>query len=642
MFLTADRIRESLEILESVHPFYGITFLVLKKGNLPIGRTTEFSINAETKRFLEQYYKPDRNSEYYCRIFRISDKKKGWLASDYPNSGLQSINTREFGDVFIHPKGSKIWGWKPDYVETLKFHLYRRESIPAFHLAVWLYHERVWPSDTTPEDIVKTFLEEFSITEDEERALFDVSTPEKLLLQGEKISRKKLQTITGKPPDAPPEEGGTLAYLGLKGVGSARQLEFEPGERLTLITGDNGLGKTFLLECAWWALSGQWAGLPAYPRQDAKVGEPKITFQISGEFTRAERISISYDWQTQRWRSPKKRPTIPGLLIYARVDGSFAVWDPAKDHWATRSDWKDNNLIPRSFVFTKDQVWDGLEAEIRGEKQVYCNGLLRDWITWQNNPKRYPFRTLKGVLHRLSPPDLDKGDLGPLEPGSPTRLPYDAREIPTLKHPYGEVPIVHTSAGVRRIVAMAYLIVWTWEEHKTHSQLLRREPERRMVILVDEMEAHLHPQWQRVILPALLDVREELDSDLQVQLLIATHSPLVTVSVESRFDVKIDKLFHLDLARSDLFESQGVLEEKPFVRYGRVDHWLMSDVFELLHARSREAEDAIEAAKALQLQDKPKMEAVQSVSGRLVKYLSENDEFWPRWKYFAEQHGVRF
>ena len=33
-------------------------------------------------------------------------------------------------------------------------------------------------------------------------------------------------------------------------IGPAKRLIFEPAKRLNLITGDNGLGKTFLLECA--------------------------------------------------------------------------------------------------------------------------------------------------------------------------------------------------------------------------------------------------------------------------------------------------------------------------------------------------------------------------------------------------------
>jgi hypothetical protein len=257
---------------------------------------------------------------------------------------------------------------------------------------------------------------------------------------------------------------------------------------------------------------------------------------------------------------------------------------------------------------------------------------LRDWITWQSRPEKHPFEIFRKVLYRLSPPDL-----GPLEPGEPKRLPYQHREVPTLKHPYGEVPIIHASAGVRRIVTLAYLIVWAWNEHRIASELARVEPQRRMVILVDEMEAHLHPLWQRAVLPALLDVAGELSSELQAQFLVATHSPLVMASVELTFDDDVDSLFHMDLSQ----DGEVSFKELRFIRYGSIDAWLTSEVFDLRHARSMEAESAIERAKVLQKQKNPKREDVRAVSEDLVRTLASEDEFWPRWLYFAEQHGVK-
>lgn len=46
-----------------------------------------------------------------------------------------------------------------------------------------------------------------------------------------------------------------LKYLHLKNVGPAPEMEMDLGTRLNLITGDNGLGKSFLLDVAWWALT---------------------------------------------------------------------------------------------------------------------------------------------------------------------------------------------------------------------------------------------------------------------------------------------------------------------------------------------------------------------------------------------------
>ncbi len=46
-----------------------------------------------------------------------------------------------------------------------------------------------------------------------------------------------------------------LRALHIKDVGPAARFDLEFGERLNVLTGDNGLGKSFVLEVAWWALT---------------------------------------------------------------------------------------------------------------------------------------------------------------------------------------------------------------------------------------------------------------------------------------------------------------------------------------------------------------------------------------------------
>ncbi|MDR3171927.1 MAG: hypothetical protein LBU17_09930 [Treponema sp.] len=107
---------------------------------------------------------------------------------------------------------------------------------------------------------------------------------------------------------------------------------------------------------------------------------------------------------------------------------------------------------------------------------------MRDWVKWQNTPAKYPFEILERVLEKMSPPDL-----GILKPGNIIRILNDNREIPTIRHFYGETPIIHASAGVKRIVTLAYLIVWAWDEHKIEARLHNSTPENRMVIIIDEI-----------------------------------------------------------------------------------------------------------------------------------------------------------
>lgn len=628
MHIAFSLVEESLARLRAYHPFFGITFPVCKKGKLPVGKMVHFPINGREEEFLGTYYKPNLKSRHYFQPFRSSSRQGRWLSPKYPFSGSQKTRTQsDLAQAFLHKRDTDLWGWAKDYVRILREKLQRdnKGRVPVFWLAVWLFRERSWPDDTAAGHLVEAFLKEFHITTEEQNEIFQKPMPGELsesVFDEEPYSDDRLLEVIEPAPDATPEEGGTLKFLELHGVGPCRVLSFNPAERLSIITGDNGLGKTFLLECAWWSLTGHWAENPAFPRLDAGRNEPSITFEIAGKKRKPERKTIRYDWDTHSWPVPKDRPTIPGLIVYARVDGSFAVWDPIR-HSVDSATTKPTDK-PGLFLFTRDQVLRGLEGRIEG--------LLRDWVKWQHSPDRAVFDTFRVVLGKLSPPEMKS-----LEPADPVRLPHEAREIPTLSHTYGVEPFTHESAGIRRVATIAYLLVWAWSEHKVFAALAKRPPQQKMVILIDEMEAHLHPKWQRAVLPALLDVAGMLSRQVEPQMVVATHSPLVLASVESCFSDASDKLFHLELTS----EGKAKFSEPPFVRHGRIDAWLTSDIFALRQARSREGEEAIERAKKVMATPEPSQEQIKAADKQLAKALADDDEFWPRWGYFAERRGVK-
>lgn len=128
-----------------------------------------------------------------------------------------------------------------------------------------------------------------------------------------------------------------------------------------------------------------------------------------------------------------------------------------------------------------------------------------------------------------------------------------------------------------------------------------------------------------------------LASELEVQFIIATHSPLIMASSEPIFDVDTDKLFQIKLAADT---SDAIVTEESFIKYGQVNAWLTSPIFNLNQARATGAEQAINEAKSLQLAESPSDADVQAVHQKLLQNLAQNDPFWPRWIYFAEQHGV--
>ena len=279
-----------------------------------------------------------------------------------------------------------------------------------------------------------------------------------------------------------------------------------------------------------------------------------------------------------RWKVPALTD-VSGLVVYARVDGLFAVWDPANPALAGKG------AHSRQFVsFNREEVW-------QGDKTNKIEGILRDWVRWQTRSDEFPaFETFQKVVQRTKPPDL-----GEFSISKPVRLRDWSMEIPTLEHPYGVVPVIYESAGIRRILALAYLIVWAWEAHKIQAKQAGRKEERQMVIILDEAEAHLHPRWQRVLLPALLGIAQDLHEELAIQYFVATHSPLVLASAEPIWDVEKDRLSHL------FINSKGKVEfdHLQFELRGTADSWLQSPSFGAIHPGSGEAERALRKAKAL-------------------------------------------
>lgn len=617
IFLSVEYILSAIKQLSPVHTFLGITFLTCKKEMLPIGTPTVFPMDSKTKNFMNKVHRICPSSQYYFQPYKTVNKKY-WLAAKYPSSGLQAINTQTFSSVFIHAKNSKEWCWSSDYVDQIsKIAITSsKKRVPLSAIAVWVYKNSKWKDTDTIDDVVNRFIREFHITKEEHSKLFSDHTvfPNVPAFQNSPVSWNQLSNDLLPPPDEKPDQEGTLSKLELVNVGPCNHLKITLSPRLNIITGDNGLGKTFLMDCAWWVLTNTWTGNEARPKYAEGSKKSYICYSISGKSGVSKDQRILYDNKNFTWKRTANTDTIPGLIIYALVDGSYAVWDPSR-----------MAVQPLAVnVFTKNQVWDGEGKRIEG--------LIRDWVKWQNSPEKYPFEIFKSVLKTMSPPDI-----GTLIPGSPMRIPNDSREIPTIVYPYGTVPVTNSSAGVSRIITLAYLIVWAWNEHNENCKLKGVKPDSRIVVMVDELEAHLHPKWQRTIMPALIGVQKFLADKLEVQFIIATHSPLIMASAEPIFNWEMDKLFQIRLNKEN---ADAVMTEESFIKYGQVNSWLTSPIFNMGEARSTEAEEAINSAKILQLEDTPSNEDVKRVHEKLIQNLSQTDPFWPRWIYFAEQHGV--
>lgn len=450
-----------------------------------------------------------------------------------------------------------------------------------------------------------------------------------------------------------------LKYLKLQHVGPAAEMEMKDiAPRINLITGDNGLGKTFLLDAAWWAITDSWAAQPFEP-EESQRDLATIRFETSYKDVGPTRTQAGFDRKSMTWSRTRASQPFKGLALFARADGSFAIWDYLRTPWrklgsmspqeklreVERQGWGDmsvlkNNLDPllaamaedwgpasrrATLVLTADEALKGVEGLVGMEstEKVKCAGLISDLVLWEAR-KSDAWKRFVKALAALSPSPSWK-----YRPGKPVFLnSFGEKEVPTVIAESGRPePILLASSAIRRVVSFAYLVVWALEWHERKSKEHGLEPSTDFLLIFDELEAHLHPAWQRTILGSVVTlIRELAGKRARLQLIASTHSPLVLASAEPLFDVKKDALWKLDLA-----DGEVKLQRDKWHKRGDAGRWLRSDVFDHTPVYSSAAEEAMTAASELLASPSPNADKVDQVTRQLVQALPEFDPFLTRW-----------
>jgi hypothetical protein len=155
-----------------------------------------------------------------------------------------------------------------------------------------------------------------------------------------------------------------------------------------------------------------------------------------------------------------------------------------------------------------------------------------------------------------------------------------------VQTPYGWVPMRALSLGYRSMIAWVVDLASRMFEAYPDSTDPLSEP---TIALVDEIDLHLHPRWQR-------EITAHLDRLFpNVQFIVTAHSPLV-VQAPGVTNVAV-------LRRVD--DHVEIVNDPEEVRGWRVDQILTSDLFGLSSARPVEVEKLLERQQELVLLDAP-------------------------------------
>ena len=169
-----------------------------------------------------------------------------------------------------------------------------------------------------------------------------------------------------------------------------------------------------------------------------------------------------------------------------------------------------------------------------------------------------------------------------------------------VKTPYGSVPFRQLSLGYRTVFALTVEIAWNLIQHYPDSANPYDEP---AIVIVDEIDLHLHPRWQR-------EIRKHFTNNFpSVQFITTAHSPLIAqISLDANLAV---------LRRESEYT---VVESDPVtIKDWRLDQVLTSELFGFESARNPEV--------AKQMQRMRDLSQKQDLSPLERKELGELDRW---------------
>ncbi len=177
----------------------------------------------------------------------------------------------------------------------------------------------------------------------------------------------------------------------------------------------------------------------------------------------------------------------------------------------------------------------------------------------------------------------------------------------------GPVPLSDLSLGYQSTLAWTFDLAWRLYENYPESPTPLEEP---AIVLIDELDLHLHPKWQLRIMDDLTKVFPN------VQFIATSHSPLLVQSKPSANFAVIKK-----------GETEVVIENEPeLVKGWRIDQILNSEYFGVEPNRSLETEELFEKRDELLLklnrnpQEEKELQKLQQQISRLRSETNHEDD----------------
>ncbi len=384
--------------------------------------------------------------------------------------------------------------------------------------------------------------------------------------------------------------------------------------RWTLILGDNGMGKTTLLKCLAWMRP----DVEALPKKDGDSAGPKInsgpvkikpemdevlannsdweriamvgatvksfvgsslSFGVGlGEIpTDKEQTEHSISFEIENWEL-EKYDVNPGELLEF---GSMNVFAYAANRHLGVNNLESEILLKDSasnLLTNSNELFDPEDLLYK----LFSDSNAERVRTTEEGPATRFFMKVKEVLSDLLP-DLD---------GTPEKITVNEYykegkrndRLVEIAMPSGLVPFQALSLGYQTMFAWIADLAFRMLLRNRDSDSPLNEP---AVVLVDEIDLHLHPSWQRSLKKKLVHHFKN------TQFICTAHSPFMAQASESE---------NLVVLRRE--DGVVIIDSEPYViKGGRIGLFATGELFGLGSDRSPEIEGLIQERREILDQD---------------------------------------
>jgi predicted ATPase len=380
----------------------------------------------------------------------------------------------------------------------------------------------------------------------------------------------------------------SLELENVRCFGEKQQISFSDDnnpKRWTIILGNNGTGKTTILQSLI-------AMLPKRDFHQKSKTTPKVTYKNNAFFvvTRpCERIGLVAKFSISNYLSSNTdSKTIKLNIDVAKVDYGWKLSGSEEDldfhlpcfaYGASRKAGKtslSDNEEESFYATLFDDEALLINAEewlLRADYTASKPSSIKKWAVMRRDKV---VEILKTIL-----PDVDKIEFGEFK---------ENLKNPTVKFHthYGWVESKDLSLGYRTSMAWTVDFASRMFDRYPESENPLAEP---AVVLIDEIDLHLHPKWQRELIDYLTNLFPN------TQFIVTTHSPLIVQAAAAR-----DANIVVCRREGDHVVIDQSVEA---VKNWRTDQILTSDLFDLPTARPKEIEKLLKEKE--EILSKPKL-----------------------------------